>query len=195
MGDYIDILGHPTWVETGASRATDAETVLLLHGGLSNSDALLDTIGGVSPTRIGWLRSIAVDMAVPAIRRRRSTTTTWRRDGVRVGAGRRRPCPSGRLERRRYIAMLVALSHPDLVRRLVLIGANSISMAAADGPPTRLARRRNDALVYAERSPDGGDPFGEGRRAFTMFATEPTMTTEAGPGSRRRRSWSWVTMT
>ena len=39
MGDYIEIGGHPTWVETFGSTAA-AETVVLLHGGISNSDDL-----------------------------------------------------------------------------------------------------------------------------------------------------------
>ena len=38
----LDVLGHPTWFTlTGAGD----ETVLLLHGGISHSDALLDGIG------------------------------------------------------------------------------------------------------------------------------------------------------
>ncbi len=36
MGDYIDILGHPTWVRDDGG---DRPPLLLLHGGLSNSDA------------------------------------------------------------------------------------------------------------------------------------------------------------
>ena len=41
MGEQIEINGHPTWVE---KRGSGTETVLLLHGGLSNSDVLLDAI-------------------------------------------------------------------------------------------------------------------------------------------------------
>ena len=45
------------------------------------------------------------------------------------------------------IAMLVAKSHPDLVRRLVLIGANfHFNGTTTDGHPTRLAGDRNDAV-------------------------------------------------
>ena len=40
---YIDVNGHPTWLTVGESAGP---TVLLLHGGLSNGDAMLDTIGG-----------------------------------------------------------------------------------------------------------------------------------------------------
>src|SRR6476469_10227644 len=39
---YIDILWHPTRATTGSEK--DA-TVVFLHGGLSDSDAMLDTMG------------------------------------------------------------------------------------------------------------------------------------------------------
>jgi pimeloyl-ACP methyl ester carboxylesterase len=41
---YADVRGHPTWYSD--SGPGPGSTVALLHGGLSNSDALLDTIGG-----------------------------------------------------------------------------------------------------------------------------------------------------
>lgn len=40
----LDVLGHPTWYTV---QGAGDETVLLLHGGLSNSDAMLDSIGGL----------------------------------------------------------------------------------------------------------------------------------------------------
>src|SRR5918995_463228 len=42
VGERVEIGGHQTWVE---DRGTGAETVLLLHGGMSNSDLLLDGLG------------------------------------------------------------------------------------------------------------------------------------------------------
>src|SRR5829696_8061554 len=42
-GMYLDVAGHSTWV---FDEGDCESTVLLLHGGLSNSDSLLDTIGG-----------------------------------------------------------------------------------------------------------------------------------------------------
>jgi hypothetical protein len=41
MGERIEINGHPTWVE---QRGETGESVLLLHGGMSNSDVLLDAV-------------------------------------------------------------------------------------------------------------------------------------------------------
>ncbi len=38
----IELLGHPTWATVSGHQS---DTVVLLHGGLSNSDALLGSIG------------------------------------------------------------------------------------------------------------------------------------------------------
>lgn len=40
----VDINGHPTWVED-RDPGRGGPTVLLLHGGLSSSETLLDSIG------------------------------------------------------------------------------------------------------------------------------------------------------
>ena len=78
------------------------------------------------------------------------------------------------------IAMLVALSRPDLARRLVLIGSNfhfdGIRPIELE-PDSPIVGMMQSA--YAERSPDGGDHFGEvAQKTFAMFATEPTVTTD-----------------
>ena len=39
MGERVEINGHPTWVDQRGSGDT---TVVMMHGGLSNSDALED---------------------------------------------------------------------------------------------------------------------------------------------------------
>jgi len=181
VGEYIEIGGHPTWVETAGQRSDSSETVLLLHGGLSNSDDLLQTIGVplgatyrvVAFDRRGHGRTRDTeepfhydDMATETIRVLEQVVGVpahlvgWSDGGI--------------------IAMLVALSRPDLVRRLVLIGANfhfdgmhPIEMES-DSPV--LATMLSD---YTERSPDGAEHFGEvAQKSFVMFATEPTMTTD-----------------
>jgi hypothetical protein len=44
VGRYVDIHGHPTWVEI-VGQGSDSQTAMLLHGGLSNGEELLDAIG------------------------------------------------------------------------------------------------------------------------------------------------------
>ena len=56
MGDRVDIGGHPTWVET---RGSGEETVLLLHGGVSNSDVTLDVLS--APLEQAHYRVVAFD--------------------------------------------------------------------------------------------------------------------------------------
>jgi len=60
MGTYVDIDGHATWVE---ERGSGEETVLLLHGGLSDSSLLLDSMGETN------LKTIAgtVDFTKPVV--------------------------------------------------------------------------------------------------------------------------------
>ena len=149
MGDYIEILGHPTWVETAGQQGDGAETVLLLHGGLSNSDALLDTIGGSLADDVsgGCVRSPR-----PRSHRRHGGAVPLRRhgerDGVRVGAGRRRSCPSGRLERRRHHRHA---RRPEPSRSGAPAGPDRrqlpLQRHVADGHPTGLTDHRNDAVV------------------------------------------------
>src|SRR5262245_60369888 len=81
------------------------------------------------------------------------------------------------------IALLVALARPDLVRTMVLIGANyhhdGLAPDVNDSfePGSDIANLLGDA--YAQRSPDGADHFPIVlAKTVEMFRTEPTMTTD-----------------
>jgi pimeloyl-ACP methyl ester carboxylesterase len=181
MGDYIDIGGHPTWVETAGQQGNGSETVLLLHGGLSNSDELLNTIGAalaetyrvVAFDRRGHGRT--GDTAGPFHYDDMAAETVCVLEQVVGGSAHLIGWSDGGI-----VAMLVALSRPDLARRLVLIGSNF----HFDGvrpmelePDSPIIGMMQSA--YAERSPDGADHFGEvAQKSFAMFASEPTMTTD-----------------
>jgi pimeloyl-ACP methyl ester carboxylesterase len=174
---YIDLLGHQTWATIGSEKEA---TVLLLHGGLSNSDAMLDLIGApLSETyrvaafdRRGHGRT--ADTAEPFHYATMADETIafleqlggpahlvgWS-DGGNVG-------------------LLVALRRPDLVGRLVMIGSNyshdGLLPLPVDADSPVLAMLAAD---YGERSPDGADHFGEVvGKTLTMFAAEPTLTVD-----------------
>lgn len=173
---YIDINGHPTWISVGEH---SDRTVLLMHGGLSNSDALLDSIGiPLSQTlrvaafdRRGHGRTAdtpepfhydsMVDETIAVLEHLggRSHIVGWSDGGI--------------------IGLLVALRRPDLIDRLVTIGANyhfsGVRPMGGDDPDDPFFTMI--AASYAERSPDGPEHFMDvAAKTFHMFATEPTMT-------------------
>ena len=187
----LDVLGHPTWY---AVRGNGDETVLLLHGGLSNSDALLDSVGGP----LGERRRVAafdrrghgrtadtpeafhyesmVDETIAVIEHIGGPVhiVGWSDGGI--------------------VGLLLALRRPELVRRLVAIGTNyhwnvlpdlpgaaAAAEGAVDEPPA--AEAEDSGIValmaasYAERSPDGPDHFAVvAAKGFHLFGIEPELT-------------------
>jgi len=173
---YADIGGHRTWF---ADPGGPGEPVLLLHGGLSDSELLLDPLGPpladrfrvVAFDRRGHGRTADTDApfhyddmvtetiaAIETVIRGRAHLVGWSDGGI--------------------IALLVALRRPDLVRSLVVIGTNyhyegTMPTGTGSGPPKFIRDR------YAERSPDGDEHFAVvAKKSFAMFATEPTLTTD-----------------
>ena len=117
----LDVLGHPTWYTV---QGAGDETVLLLHGGLSNSDALLDSIGGplaehrrvaafdrrghgrTGDTPEAFHFESMVDETIAVIEHIGGPVhiVGWSDGGI--------------------VGLLLALRRPELVGRLVAIGAN-----------------------------------------------------------------------
>ena len=178
MGDRILIDGHPTWVE---QRGEGSTTVVLLHGGMSDSDTLLGPLSGALGQRYrvvafdrrghGYTADTDApfhydDMATETISvleqvvGERAHLVGWSDGGI--------------------VALLVALRRPDLVRRLVVIGANfhydgTVPLDLPPDSPVVAMLAQN----YAERSPDGAEHFGVVAGKFmTMATTEPTMTVD-----------------
>src|SRR5215217_5657215 len=177
MGGRKDIDGHPTWVE---DRGGNGAPLLLLHGGLGNSDDLLNSIG---PELAEHYRIVAFD------RRGHGYTADtdeelhygdMAHETVRVletvvgGPAHLVGWSDGGI-----VALLVALRRPDLVDKLVVIGANyhfeGVLPMEMD-PESPLAQALGRA--YSERSPDGAGHLEEMfRKALQLFSTEPTLTT------------------
>jgi pimeloyl-ACP methyl ester carboxylesterase len=175
MGERIEINGHPTWVERRGERG---DPILLLHGGMSDSDSLLDALstplaerhrlvafdrrghGFTADTDAPFHYS---DMAIEAIGvlenviGGRAHLVGWSDGGI--------------------VSLLVALQRPDLVDRLVLIGVNFhfegvLPLDLDPSSPLTAMLVRS----YAERSPDGEAHFADVFAKFmTMISTEPTL--------------------
>ncbi len=188
----VDVLGHPTWY---AVRGAGDETVLLLHGGLSNSDALLDSIGGPLGER---RRVAAFDRRGHG--RTADTPEAFHYESMvdetiafidHIGG----PVHIVGWSDGGIVGLLLALRRPELVGRLVAIGANyhwnvlpDLPFAAVaddgggvDGTPE--AASDDSGLVaamaasYAERSPDGPDHFAVvAAKGFHLFGVEPELT-------------------
>jgi len=176
MGEYVDIGGQPTWVE---DRGSGAETILLLHGGLSNSDLLFDTLGAglgeryrlVAFDRRGHGRTADTD--APFHYDDMAAETVAVVDKVVGGPAHVVGWSDGGI-----IALLLGIDHRELVGRLVPIGANyhydGLGPVGLDPDSPVVAMI---AQAYAERSPDGADHFPVVLdKSLTMFTTEPTLT-------------------
>jgi pimeloyl-ACP methyl ester carboxylesterase len=173
---YINIDGLSTWTDT---RGSGENTVVLLHGGLGNSDQLFDSIGS----------DLEQDFRVVAFDRRghgytADTEEPFHYDEMATHAIKvleHLDAPSkvhlvgwsdGGI-----VAMLVALRRPDLVDRLVLIGTN-FHFDGIHAPDPGDDSPVGDVMLeaYAERSPDGADHFPVVAEKFTaMITTEPTL--------------------
>ena len=175
---YVDILGHPTW--TTIDREKKDATVVLLHGGLSDSDAMLDTIG--APLRETY-RIAAFDRRGHG--RTADTDAPFHYDTMADetiaflehlgGSAHLIGWSDGG-----NVGLLVALRRPELVERLVMIGSNYnhdglLPLEVEDDSPVFAMLQ----AVYAERSPDGAEHFAEVvGKSITMFAAEPVLTVD-----------------
>lgn len=178
MATRIDVDGVSTWIEVRGSRG---ETVVLLHGGLGNSDDLLDSIGGGLEPRF---RVVAFDRRGHGYTA--DTDAPFHYDDMATHA-------IGVLEHvdasskvhlvgwsdGGIVAMLVALRRPDLVGRLVLIGANFHHDGILEPDMGDEAAGGVMLERYATRSPDGAEHFPVVTSKFmAMVTTEPTLTAD-----------------
>ncbi|HKC91676.1 MAG TPA: alpha/beta hydrolase, partial [Candidatus Limnocylindria bacterium] len=156
-----------------------AEPVLMLHGGLSDSDLLLDPLGPALGNRF---RLLAFDRRGHG--RTADTDAAFHYEDMAtesiavseklVGG----PAHVVGWSDGAILALLIAIRRPDLTRSLVLIGANyhfdGNMPTTPGGSGLTILKQR-----YAERSPDGADHFpAVFKKSLAMFATEPTLTTD-----------------
>lgn len=177
MARHMDINGHLTWVE---DLGGNGEPLLLLHGGLGNSDDLLNSIG---PGLSARFRLIAFD------RRGHGYTADTEADfhyadmvdetvsvlQTVVGG----PAHVVGWSDGGIIALIVALRRPDLIRKIVVVSANyhfDGTVTAEMDPNSPVLQELSKA--YIERSPDGPEHLEVVmNKSFRMFQSEPTLTT------------------
>ena len=180
MGDYIEIDGHQTWVETFGSATAD-ETVVLLHGGISNSDDLRATAAVfedryrlIAFDRRGHGRTADTDRPFSYVEMASETIGVL--EHVVGGSAALVGWSDGGI-----VALLVALRRPDLVRRMVLIGVDFhfTGVRPFGQDPAMEATFEAMKAMYVERSPDGADHFPVMlAKATELMASEPQLTTD-----------------
>jgi pimeloyl-ACP methyl ester carboxylesterase len=171
---YTDIGGHRTWF---ADSGRSGEPVLMLHGGISDSEQILEPLEPALSDRFRVLafdrrgHGRTADTENPFHYDEMATETIAAIDKLIGGPAHIVGWSDGGTA-----ALLVALRRPDLVRSLVLIGANfhfdgNMPTGPIGSEPKPLKDR------YAERSPDGGDHFtAVFEKSRAMWAVEPTLT-------------------
>jgi len=176
VGERTEVGGHSTWFDV---RGDGAETVLMLHGGMSNSDLLLEALGDPLSERFRLVafdrrgHGYTGDTPDPFHYEDMATETIAVLEQVVGGRAHLVGWSDGGI-----VALLVAMQRPDLVDRMVVIGANfhhdgALPIGLAEDSP--VAAQLFEA--YAARSPDGPDHFGELFQKFmAMATTEPTLT-------------------
>jgi pimeloyl-ACP methyl ester carboxylesterase len=171
---YTDLGGHRTWF---ADSGGAGEPILILHGGISDSEMLLDALEAALADRF---RILAFDRRGHG--RTADTDAAFHYDEMAnetiaaieklIGG----PVHLVGWSDGGNVALLVSLRRPDLVRSLVLISANyhfdgNVPVGPLVSEPKPLRDR------YAQRSPDGGEHFtAVFEKSRAMWAVEPTLT-------------------
>src|SRR3954452_25028325 len=121
MAERVDINGHPTWIDQHGS---GNESILILHGGLSNSDAL----EALTHTLAERYRVVAFDRRGHG--RTADTDEAFHYDDMATEAiGVLEQVVGGQAHLVGWsdggiIALFVAMRRPELIHRIVAIAAN-----------------------------------------------------------------------
>lgn len=174
---YIDVLGHSTWTSISEK---NVDCVLLLHGGLSGSDTFTDVGDGLADKyRVGYFdrrgHGKTADTPEPFHYESMADETIAVLESI-GGASHIVGYSDGG-----NIGLIVAMRRPDLVKRLVVIGANFrhddvvLDLGLDEDNPVM----QNLAGRYMENSPDGPEHFEEFiSKSMVMWGAEPNMTVQ-----------------
>jgi pimeloyl-ACP methyl ester carboxylesterase len=169
---------HPTWARVPRKKG---KTIVLLHGGLSSSASLLRTLGP----------SLAKKFSVAAFDRRGHGRTADTNEPFSISAMAKETIAFLELLQRRVdvvghsdganVALAVSLLRPDLLKRVVLVGANY----HYDGlvPMTDFTPESEGFVEFATKfglhSPDGFDHAAVVlEKTLVLQHTQPTFTRE-----------------
>ncbi|MDQ0753342.1 pimeloyl-ACP methyl ester carboxylesterase [Streptomyces africanus] len=182
MGDYVELPGVRTWYETDGA----GDPLLLLHGGLCTNETwqaqrpdLAANFRVLLPERRGHGHTPDVDG--PLSYQDMADDTVAFIEEVVGGPAHLVGWSDGGV-----VALLVAIARPDLVRKVVAIGANFLPGPQSGAAPEMLDQITPGAPdltmfreAYEAVSPDGAAhwPVVVGKLA-AMFRTEPTIPTE-----------------
>ena len=169
---YIDVLGHSTWASISEKKA---DSVLLLHGGLNGSDTFTGVGDGLADKyRVSYFdrrgHGKTTDTPEPFHYEAMADETIAFLEAI-GGASHLVGWSDGG-----NIGLIVAMSRPDLVKRLVVIGSNFHHEGVLGGTLTDEAEQML-TKDYADNSPDGPKHRAEvTEKCVKMWQTEPTIT-------------------
>ncbi|MFK4547806.1 pimeloyl-ACP methyl ester carboxylesterase [Streptomyces tendae] len=182
MGEYADLRGVSTWYETEGT----GEPLVLLHGGLCTND----TWGAQRPDLAAVYRVFlperrahghTPDVPGPLTYRDMAGDTAAFVETVVGGPAHLVGWSDGGV-----VALLVAVARPDLVGRVVVIGANFRPATECFADPGMLDAMTPESPdlaffreLYEAVSPDGADHWPVvAAKVLDMWRTQPTLTTE-----------------
>jgi pimeloyl-ACP methyl ester carboxylesterase len=170
---YVDVEGVQTWYEDHGT----GDPLVLLHGGFSDASefggttpALAERFHVFTPERRG--HGHTPDVPGPISYELMAADTVAFLDQLKIGRSHLVGHSDGA-----NVALLVALTRPDLVDRLVLISGNFHHDGLVAGLDLGdLAANEYLADVYGQISPDGRDHFPViAEKILRMATTEPTL--------------------
>ncbi|MFF8846471.1 alpha/beta fold hydrolase [Streptomyces sp. NPDC015127] len=182
MGDYVDLSGVKTWHEVEGA----GDPLVLLHGGLCTNETWGPQRADFAarfrlflPERRG--HGHTPDVPGPLSYQDMADDTVAFIEAVVGGPAHLVGWSDGGI-----VALLVAIDRPDLVRKVVAMGANFLPSSQSSAAPEMLDQVTPDAPdlamfleMYAAASPDGADhwPVVVGK-LIDMYRDQPTIPAE-----------------